>query len=138
MAVNNVLKDKDDNILNPKISRYEILKNQLLDGSSPIKTGRKINGEDEYVFRRNIGILPNNSSLEYDLPIEMGSILPTRGLDVYGVSTSGEMIPIPRHTGSSYVSYYITTNGSRSFLALTTNADLSRFVGYLNMYFIYQ
>lgn len=109
-----------------------------MDGSSPIKTGRKINGEDEYVFRRNIGILPNNSSLEYDLPIEMGSILPIRGLDVYGVSTSGEMIPIPRHTGSSYVSYYITTNGSRSFLALTTNADLSRFVGYLNMYFIYQ
>lgn len=135
---NNVLKDKLGNILNLKIPRYEILKNKLLDGNVPIKTGKKINGKDEYVFRRNIGYLPNNSSLEYDLPIKMIDVLPTRALEVYGISQMGEMIPIPRYTGSSYINYYITTNNNRSSLVLTTNADLSRFTGYLNMYFIYK
>ena len=140
MAVNNVLIDKDDKILNPKIPRYEILKYNLKDGSNPIRTGRIVNGKDEYVIRCNIGVLPNNTTKNYTLPIKMSEIVPSKNLEIYAISSSGELIPIPRYTGSSYINYYITSDISTniSTLAIVSNSDLSRFTGYFNMYFTYK
>ena len=52
---NEVLKDKNGNILNPKIPRYEInIKEEIS------KTGRKVLGKDEYELRMSIGKMPNN------------------------------------------------------------------------------
>ena len=50
---NSVLKDKDDKILNPNIPRYELLRLDNQDGI-PKKTGRKINGKDEYLIVKQI------------------------------------------------------------------------------------
>lgn len=137
---NDVLKDKDEKILNPNIPRYEILKYNLTDGSNPIRTGRKVNGKDEYVIRCNIGTLPNNTSKEYVLPVKMSEINPSKSLEIYGVSSTGELIPIPRYTGSNYINCYITSNTSTnvSTLVIVSNNDLSRFTGYFNMYFTYK
>lgn len=133
---NNVLKDKDEQILNPVIPRYET---HLEDGESPVKTGRKVNGKDEYVFRRNIGNLPNNSSMEYLLPIQMENITVTRALEIYATSADYELIPMPRYTGSSYINYYISRQSGTNLpiLAVITNSNLSRFTCYFNMYFTY-
>lgn len=137
---NNVLKDTNGDILNPKIPRYEILKYNLIDDANPIKTGRKVNGKDEYVIRCNIGTLPNNTTKNYTLPIKMSEVSPTKELEIYGVSSAGELIPMPRYTGSSYINYYVTSDTSTnvSTLVIVSNSDLSRFTGYFNMYFIYQ
>ena len=139
MAINNVLKDKDDNILNSKIPRYEILKYNLTDDANPIKTGRKVNGKDEYAIRCNVGTLPNNTSNNYVLPINMSKINPSK-VEFYGVSSAGELIPIPRYTGSTYVNYYVTSDDLTdvSTLVIISNSDLSRFTGYFNMYFTYK
>lgn len=51
--MNEVLKDKDENILNPIIPRYEILKLNIEDGIAK-KTGRKVNGKDEYLIKKQI------------------------------------------------------------------------------------
>lgn len=140
MAVNNVLKDKLGNILNPKIPGYEILKYNLTDGANPIRTGRKVNGKDEYVIRCNIGVLPNNTTKNYTLPIKMSEIIPSKDLEIYALSSSGELIPMPRYTGSSYINYYVTSDTSTnvSTLVIVSNSDLSRFTGYFNMYFTYK
>lgn len=50
---NSVLKDKDSNILNPKIPRYEMLKINNEDGIAK-RTGRKIFGKDEYLIVKKI------------------------------------------------------------------------------------
>lgn len=140
MAVNNVLKDKLGNILNPKIPGYEILKYNLTDGANPIRTGRKVNGKDEYGIRCNIGVLPNNTTKNYTLPIKMSEIIPSKDLEIYALSSSGELIPMPRYTGSSYINYYVTSDTSTnvSTLVIVSNSDLSRFTGYFNMYFTYK
>lgn len=120
--------------------RYEELKYNLIDGNSPIKTGRIVNGKDEYVIRRNIGLLPNNTAKNYTLPIKINEIIPSKSLEIYGVSSTGELIPIPRYTGSSYINCYITSDTSTnvSTLVIVSNSDLSRFTGYFNLYFTYK
>ena len=140
MAENNVLKDKLGKILNPKIPGYEILKYNLTDGANPIRTGRKVNGKDEYVIRCNIGVLPNNTTKNYTLPIKMSEIIPSKDLEIYALSSSGELIPMPRYTGSSYINYYVTSDTSTnvSTLVIVSNSNLSRFTGYFNMYFTYK
>ena len=139
MAINNVLKDKDENILNPKIPGYEILRYDLTDDANPIKTGRKVNGKDEYAIRCNVGTLPNNTSNNYLLPIKMSEINPSK-VEIFGTSSHGELIPMPRYTGSSYINYYVTSDTSTnvSTLVIVSNSDLSRFTGYFNMYFTYK
>ena len=120
--------------------RYEELKYNLITNGSPVKTGRKIDGKDEYVIRRNIGLLPNNTAKNYTLPIKINEIIPSKSLEIYGVSSTGELIPIPRYTGSSYINCYITSDTSTnvSTLVIVSNSDLSRFTGYFNMYFTYK
>ena len=139
MAINNVLKDKLGKILNPKIPRYEILRYDLTDDANPIKTGRKVNGKDEYAIRCNVGTLPNNTSNNYVLPITMSKINPSK-VEFFGTSSDGELIPIPRYTGSSYVNYYVTSDVSTdvSTLVIISNSDLSRFTGYFSIYFTYK
>lgn len=56
---NSVLKDKKGNILNPKIPRYEC---QLKNDASPVRTGRIVNGKDEYVKRITLNQFPNATS----------------------------------------------------------------------------
>lgn len=53
MSNNKTLKDKENNILNPKIPRYELLKLNIKDGIAK-KTGRKVNGKDEYLIIKQI------------------------------------------------------------------------------------
>ena len=126
---NEVLKDKNGNILNPKIPRYEInIKEEIS------KTGRKVLGKDEYELRMSIGKMPNNDSKDILLPVDFSSITPTKPLEVWGTSNSGEMIPAPRMSSSTvYINYYISGN---KFVLITTN-DSSRFDAFLILTFTY-
>ena len=56
---NSVLKNKDGQILDFKIPGYEIMKYNLEADSNPVRTGRKVNGKDEYVKRLIIPSFPN-------------------------------------------------------------------------------
>lgn len=126
---NEVLKDKDGNILNPKIPRYEInIKEEIS------KTGRQVLGKDEYELRMSIGKMPNNDSKNIPLPIDFSSITPTMPLAVWGTSDLGEMIPAPRMVSSTaYINYYISDNN----FVLTTTNDSSRFDAFLILTFTY-
>lgn len=126
---NEVLKDKNGNILNPKIPRYEInIKEEIS------KTGRKVLGKDEYELRMSIGKMPNNDSKDILLPVDLSSITPTKPLEVWGTSNSGEVIPAPRMSSSTaYINYYISGN---KFVLITTN-DSSRFDAFLILTFTY-
>lgn len=65
----NVLKDKLGNILNPIIPRYDLLRYNLKDNTG-VKTGRKVNGKDEYVMRFTISSLPNNTTTQFQTGIK--------------------------------------------------------------------
>ena len=69
----------------------------------------------------------------------MSEINPSK-VEIFGTSSHGELIPIPRYTGSSYVNYYVTSDELTgvSTLVIISNSDLSRFTGYFSIYFTYK
>lgn len=114
--------------INPKLITSEY---NLTTGNSPIKTGRKVEGEDEYVIKVNCGNMPNNTSKNVNLPISLANIIITRKVELFGQSSQNEF-PIMQ-TG---ITWYISGGGN--VLVITTTSDRSRFTCYTEIYFIYK
>ena len=132
MAINNVLKDKLGKILNPKIPRYEILKYNLKDGSNPIRTGRKVNGKDEYIDVINIGSGPNNTEIHINYTTSDKFII---NYYLIGISSSNEIIKAP-NSASSGIYFNVLFSGNR--ILVNSNQDRSRFTCYVYVYFTYK
>lgn len=119
----------------PKLNELNELKFNLVTGGNPLKTGRKIDGKDEYIKRLNLGSLPNATQKVYNIGITTNQTITS--FYIYGKSKLNEYIPIPRTTGqNAYVNYYINANGTDLQLVLNPTMDMSRFTGYLEICYI--
>ena len=136
MAVNNVLKDKDNNILNPKIPRYEY---NLYTNDSPIKTGRKIDGKSEYIKRITIPQLPNASALEVNTGLNIDDINITDIKCLAYRSSDKTYIPIPFISmANSHIGLNTKVINDILYLLIETTIDRSNFSGWAEVSFIYK
>lgn len=118
--------DKDKmNQIYPEIEKMNI----KINSSTPTKTGRIIDGKEEYVIRLNLGTLPNNSTKGVQLPVSVTNVLITRPFFIWALSET-EYSTQP----SKVLSYYISDGGNQ--LNINTTTDMSRFTGYGELYYI--
>ena len=82
---NSCLTDKNGNIANPKIPRYEKLKYNLLTNGPSVKTGRLIDGKEEYVRRYKINIIAGtiNGNVPLGFNVSSVTISEIKGYIVY-------------------------------------------------------
>lgn len=133
--MNEVLKDKNGNILNPKIPRYEY---NLYTNEEPIKTGRKINGKNEYVKRVSIPQLPNNGSFEVGTGLNINEI---KVIDLKGLayrSSDNIYIPLP-FISMTGINICLNTKVIDNILniLIETSSDRTNFTGWAEVSFIY-
>ncbi len=133
--MNEVLKNKEGKILNPKIPRYEC---NLYTNEEPIKTGRKINGKSEYVKRISIPKLPNNGSLEIGTGLNINEI---KVIDLKGLayrSTDNIYIPLP-FISMAGINIGLNTKVIDNILniLIETSSDRTNFTGWAEVSFIY-
>ena len=121
---NNVIKEYVDNV-GDRVSVFEY--NLITDGNA-VKTGRQIDGEDEYVIRVNCGNMPNNTSKSVSLPISLANVKITKPIQLFGQSSNNEY-PILQ-TG---ITWFVSAG---NYLTITTTSDRSRFSCYVEIYYI--
>lgn len=95
------------------------------------KTGRIINGKEEYCDILNIGNCPNNDALMIDYKTDDKTII-----DYYliGISSSNEIIKAPNSSADRlFFNIFFTSNK----ISCNSNQDRSRFTGYVYIYFTY-
>lgn len=103
--------------------------NLITDGS-PIKTGRKIDGKDEYVVKVNAGSGPNNTNKQ--IQFNTSNMIIT-DYYVIGISNNNETIYAPNSaTGNNYFNIFFSNNE----INLSTNQDRSRFTCYVYIFYI--
>ena len=128
-----VLKSKNDGILNPNIPRYEILKYNLAN-DNPVKTGRKVGGKDEYVKRITLTSFPNATSKKFQTGITNGKWV--RHL-VY-MNSNNNWHLLPYHSNSSVNAGVIATvSDDASEVTITAGTDRSNLNGMAEIYFTY-
>ena len=86
-------------------SEIDGLKYNLVDNASPILTGRKINGKDEYIIRRSLTLTGSsvvNSNRRYVIDVDVDYITPTEEIKAY-IEASDIQFPanIVRFSGTS-------------------------------------
>ena len=115
------------NAINSKITSYNIV------AGTPVKTGKQIEGYDEYVVRINLGSLPNASNKEYPLGFSINQLINVEGSSVR--STDGNIFPLPfvSNTPEANISVVMANT---STLRITTGNDRTTLTGYLNIYYI--
>ena len=105
--------------------------NLITDGS-PIKTGRKIDGKDEYVEVKNIGAGPNNTSIAITYS-HTDKII--HDYYLIGISSTDETVKAPNAaSGSNYFNVFF----SQSQIEISSNQDRSRFTCYIYIYYTYK
>ena len=82
---NPCLTDKNGTIANPKIPRYEKIKYNLLTNGPSVKTGRLIDGKEEYVRRYKINIIAGtiNGNVPLGFNVSSVTISEIKGYIVY-------------------------------------------------------
>lgn len=123
----NAMQDGIYEDIDKKIDGYNIETN-----GSAVKTGRMIDGKEEYVQVVNVGSCPNNKQTE--VPYQTDDKFIT---DYYliAISSNNEIIKVPNASASTlYFNAFFTNNK----IAITTNQDRSRFTGYVYVFFTYK
>lgn len=95
------------------------------------KTGRKIDGKDEYCVRVKLGTMPNKAETDITIPIALKNKLLTRPAFIWELSTTEQSTRGQEQTISWFIS---GTNGD--MLHVKTTSDHSRFTGYIELYYI--
>lgn len=118
----------------PKLKEIDEMKNlleyNLATGGDPAKTGRKVDGKDEYIQKINIGSGPNNGSTSYNYKTDDKIIT---NYYVLGISSNNEIIYAPNSSASGqYFNVFFTGNQ----VQLASNIDRSRFTCYLYISYI--
>lgn len=139
MAINNVLKDKLGKILNPKIPRYEILKYNLITDGSPVKTGRKVDGKDEYIKRIGIAQFPNNTSLEVNTDLNVNEINVTdiKCLGYKNSDRTNITVPFISMAGT-HIGLNTKVINNILYLLIETTIDRTGYTGWAEVSFIYK
>lgn len=110
------------------------LQQDIITDGEPVKTGRKVNGKDEYVKQFSIGNLPDATSLE--VAHNLGDIFVTA---VKGVARADNKttITLPYINPTSLesgVSLAIMANGT---IQVITGTNRVNYIGYVDVYFTY-
>ena len=116
MAVNNVLKDKDNNILNPKIPRYE----GLINFSAEEKlVGKWKDGKNLYRKVLDVGAV---STTEVQVNLNVSDVDQVVILDGGGYMSGGHFLPWNFRNDGGYTSCYYQANNERFLLKVSTTS----------------
>lgn len=136
--IKNVVNANDDNVGNLTTDVSSVVnaineivgQNNIKTNRNAVKTGRVIDGKDEYIQKINVGSGPNNGSTSYDYKTDDKIIT---NYYVLGISNNNEIIYIPNSSASGqYFNAFFTGNK----LQLVSNLDRSRFTCYLYISYI--
>ena len=118
--------------------RYEELKYNLKTNGSPVKTGRKVDGKDEYIKRISIAQLPNASALEVNTGLNINEIVVTDINCLAYRSSDKTYIPVPFISmANSNIGLNTKVNSNILYLLIETTIDRSNFSGWAEIRFIY-
>ena len=132
----NLLSNSTTNVPSVSAVKEAITTNITTDGN-PVKTGRIIDGKEEYVKRIDFGALPNNASKEVSSGLVYLDIKIVE-IDAVALNDSGTIFILPyigsfTNTGSIILQLVPSNNNIR----IATNTDRSNVNGYINIYFTY-
>jgi len=119
--------DSSGIVHNKKILK-EILNYGVIEYGEPVKTGKIINGKEEWLIKLNLGVMPNTGTKDITIPIDLRQKLITREFHIWLLSDH-EYGTEPNNG----INYFITTGKN---LHITTTNDKSRFTGYADLYYI--
>lgn len=115
-------------------NEYGVLKYNLINDVSPVKTGRKINSKDEYVKRVTFGTLPDATSKTVSTGLSNISL--SKMPEGFAVrSTDGLSIPLGYSTQNFLTGILISDNGQN--LRIMAQGDMSAYIGYVDIFFTY-
>ena len=108
------------------------LKYNLITAGTEVKTGRQIDGKDEYVVIINAGAGPNNTSITIDYS-HTDKII--HDYYLIGISSTDETIKAPNAaSGSNYFNIFF----EQTKINISSNQDRSRFTCYVYIYYTYK
>ena len=111
----------------------------LVTGGPAVKTGRKIDGKDEYVKRFDCGALPNNTSKYIATDLNLNTMLLT---GMSGVSTNANKTFayfLPNTVNNEVAVRFDNTGGDTNQIIIVTNSDRSAYTEtYIDITFIYR
>lgn len=125
MNYSGYLKDSEGNIYYPR-------PNIKITNGIEFETGRVIDGKKEYGKRINCGYLTNGGTTTVDTGLGNQSIIYT---DIRGIAEAGWQYPYvmsPQGTNSGIAEVSV----SGSSLKIKSNADLSSYIGYVELHYI--
>lgn len=111
--------------------------NIVTDGS-PVKTGRKIDGKEEWVKRINFGTLPNNSTKDVNTGLNANNITVTeiKGLGVRSSDNLKFLLPYISSAGTNIeLSGPVTSNNQ--YIRVVTTTDRTNITAKIEIYFTY-
>lgn len=118
--------------------RYEELKYNLKTNGNPVKTGRKVDGKDEYIKRIGIAQLPNASALEVNTGLNINEVVVTSIECLAYRSSDKTYIPVPFISmANSNIGLNTKVNSNILYLLIETTIDRSNFSGWAEIKFIY-
>ena len=122
---NNPINVKEE--INKRIEKYD-----LETSGSPVKTGRKIDGYDEYVIRIDLGSLPNTSTSTTALGVTINKLTKIEGNAYRQNDNVSFPLPFVSNDINMCIGLWVQNNN----LIVTTGADRSTVVGWANIYYI--
>jgi len=142
---NEPIKNRRKYWLNTTTNQISILKNgkyELLNKPIDVvlgvefKTGRFINGKEEYCKRINTGALPNKTQKQIAIGIDVKNITIQKYEGMASNSSNGACKPLP-YVNATYTNYNIQVDiWETSYINITTNNDWSSYdTSYIDLYY---
>lgn len=114
------------------------MQTNITTNGSPVKTGRKVDGKDEYIKRISIAQLPNASALEVNTGLNINEIVVTDINCLAYRSSDKTYIPVPFISmANSNIGLNTKVNSNILYLLIETTIDRSNFSGWAEIRFIY-
>ena len=106
----------------------------IITNGEPVKTGRKIDGKDEYVKRISVK-LGNNNVVSADTGITNATIIKYDGVHTNGNDYNS--VPYPDNTENFKYELIVWFQGTNK-IYIKTQSDRSTYTAYINIYFTYK
>lgn len=124
----------------PKLKEIDEIKTQLgyklVTNGNPVKTGRKIDGKDEYIKRVSISQFPNNSGLDVETGLNHSNINFTD--EITGLAISSQQILNVPFVSLGGLGIQVAVQLWKNTITVTTSNDRSSYSGFLDIRFTYK
>lgn len=124
----------------PKLKELDEIKSQLeynLDtNGNPVKTGRKIDGKEEYIKRVFISQFPNNSAVDVETDLNHSNINFTD--EIIGLAISSQQILNVPFISLGGLGIQVAIQLSRNTITVSTASDRTSYSGFLDIRFTYK